>query len=110
MMAEQLDAQGSVLEDMDGMPDLVTLSDDEGNEFTFEILDEIDSDDNHYVAMLPVYDDPKDMMEDADPLVIMKLVSEADGDFFDEIQDENEFAKVADIFAARLSEVFDIEE
>ena len=40
----------------------------------------------------------------------MKQVSEADGDFFDEIVDEDEFAKVADVFAARLSEVFDIEE
>ena len=109
-MAEQFDAQGkSALEDMDGMPDLVTLSDDEGNEFTFEVLDETDVDGNHYVAMLPVYDDPKDMTEDADPLIIMKQVSETDGDFFDEIVDENEFAKVADIFAARLSEVFDIE-
>lgn len=95
---------------LEEMADLVTLSDDEGNEFTFEVLDETDIDDNHYVAMLPIYDDPKDMVEDSDPLVIMKQVSEADGDFFDEIVDEDEFAKVADVFAARLSEVFDIEE
>ena len=95
---------------LEEMADLVTLSDDEGNEFTFEVLDETDIDDNHYVAMLPIYDDPKDMVEDSDPLVIMKQVSEADGDFFDEIVDEDECAKVADVFAARLSEVFDIEE
>lgn len=95
---------------LEEMADLVTLSDDEGNEFTFEVLDELDDQGSHYVAMLPIYDDPKDMVDDSDPLVIMKQVSEADGDFFDEIVDEDEFARVADIFAARLSEVFDIEE
>ena len=95
---------------MEEMADLVTLRDDEGNEFTFEVLDETAIDANHYVAMLPIYDDPKDMVDDTDPLVIMKQVSDDEGDFFDEIVDENEFAKVADVFAARLSEVFDIEE
>ena len=95
---------------LDEMADLVTLSDDEGNEFTFEVLDEMDDEGSHYVALLPIYDDPKDMVEDTDPLVIMKQVSDDEGDFFDEIVDENEFARVADIFAARLSEVFDIEE
>ncbi len=95
---------------LDEMADLVTLSDDEGNEFTFEVLDEMDDEGSHYVALLPIYDDPKDMVDDTDPLVIMKQVSDDEGDFFDEIVDENEFARVADIFAARLSEVFDIEE
>lgn len=95
---------------LDEMADLVTLSDDEGNEFTFEVLDEMEDEGGHYVALLPIYDDPKDMVDDTDPLVIMKQVSDDEGEFFDEIVDENEFARVADIFAARLSEVFDIEE
>ncbi len=95
---------------LEEMADLVTLSDDEGNEFTFEVLDELDDQGSHYVAMLPIYDDPKDMVDDSDPLVIMKQVSEDQGDFFDEIVDDEEFARVADIFAARLSEVFDIED
>ncbi len=95
---------------LEEMPDLVTLSDDDGNEFTLEVLDEIDMDDNHYVAMLPVYDDPKDMMADEDPLVIMKQVSEPEGEFFEEIENEEEFARVGDVFAARLSEVFDVKD
>lgn len=95
---------------LEEMPDLVTLSDDEGNEFTLEVLDELDMDGAHYVAMLPVYDDPADMMDEEDPLVIMKQVSEPDGEFFEEIADEEEFARVGDVFAARLSEVFDIEQ
>ncbi len=92
------------------MPDLVTLSDDEGNEFTLEVLDELDMDGAHYVAMLPVYDDPADALDDSDPLVIMKQTTEDDGTFFEEIADEEEFGRVADLFTGRLSEVFDIEE
>lgn len=91
------------------MPDLVTLSDDEGNEFTLEVLDELDIDNDHYVAMLPVYDDPADAVDDSDPLVIMKQISEADGEFFEEIADEEEFGRVAALFSDRLAEVFDIE-
>ncbi len=94
---------------MEEMADLVTLSDDEGNEFTLEVLDEMDMDGAHYVAMLPVYDDPADMVDDSDPLVIMKQTSEEDGEFFEEIADEEEFGRVADVFSARLSDVFDIE-
>ncbi len=92
------------------MPDLVTLSDDEGNEFTLEVLDEADVDDAHYVAMLPVYDDPADALNDSDPLVIMKQISEEDGEFFEEIEDEEEFNRIADFFSGRLSEIFDIED
>ena len=53
-------------------PDIYTLSDDEGNEYTFEALDEADFENGHYVAMLPVYDDPEESLQDSDPLVIMK--------------------------------------
>ena len=95
---------------LEEMPDLVTLSDDEGNEFTLEVLDEVELESGHYVAMLPVYDDPADALEDSDPLVIMKQVTEEDGDFFEEIADDEEFGRVADLFAGRLADVFDIEE
>ena len=51
-------------------PDIFTLSDDEGNEFTFEVLDEADVDGEHYAAMLPVYDDPADALDDSDPCLL----------------------------------------
>ena len=91
-------------------PDIYTLSDDEGNEFTLEVLDEADFEDGHYLAMLPVYDDPEDVLQDSDPLVIMKQVSEGEEQLFEEIADEEEFSRVADFFSARLEDIFDIEE
>lgn len=39
--------------------DLITLVDDEGNEHEFEIIDEIDYEDGHYMALMPTGDDPE---------------------------------------------------
>ena len=91
-------------------PDIYTLSDDEGNEYTFEALDEADFENGHYVAMLPVYDDPEERLQDSDPLVIMKQITDGDDQFFEEISDEEEFSRVADFFSARLEDIFDIED
>ena len=44
----------------DYTPDLISLSDDEGNEYNFEVLDAIETDDARYVALTPVFDDPED--------------------------------------------------
>ena len=91
-------------------PDIYTLSDDEGNEYTFEALDEADFENGHYVAMLPVYDDPEESLQDSDPLVIMEQITDGDDQFFEEISDEEEFSRVADFFSARLEDIFDIED
>lgn len=96
--------------ELDESPDIVVLSDDEGNEFSLEVLDELfDENDNHYVAMLPIYDNPADALGDSDPLIIMKQVDEGDDSFFDEIVDEDEFARISEIFTNRLSEIFDVQ-
>ncbi len=36
-------------------PDIVTLSDDDGKEYTFEVLDAIETETGRYLAMLPIY-------------------------------------------------------
>lgn len=91
-------------------PDIFTLSDDEGNEFTFEVLDELEDGDNYYVAMQPVYDDPKDQLDDNGELVIMKSCEDNGEEFFEEIEDEEEFDRIASVFTTRLGEIFDIEQ
>ena len=73
-------------------------------------LDEADFENGHYVAMLPVYDDPEESLQDSDPLVIMKQITDGDDQFFEEISDEEEFSRVADFFSARLEDIFDIED
>ena len=54
-------------------PDIVTLSDDDGKEYTFEVLDAIESDMGRYLALLPVYDEPEQQLSEDGELVIVKV-------------------------------------
>ncbi len=90
-------------------PDIITLSDDDGKEYTFEVLDAIETDTDRYLALLPVYDDPQKMLDDSGELVIVK-VSEEDGEeFFSEIEDDDEYDTIADAFVDRLENFFEID-
>ena len=67
-------------------PDLVSLSDDEGNEYNFEVLDSYDENDTQYVAMTPYAEEGEQLDEEMDgSLVIMKVVEENGENYFVEI-------------------------
>lgn len=91
-------------------PDLVTLSDDQGNEYNFEALDAVETDQGRYLALLPVYDKPEDMVEDSGELVVLKVFEDGDEEYYEEIEDDDEYETVADIFVDRLQDAFEIEE
>ena len=88
----------------DYTPDLINLTDDEGNEYNFEVLDRLDIDSGSYLALLPMYDDPQKMLDDSGELVIVKE-EEEDGEFFySEIEDDDEYDAAADAFEEWLDE------
>ena len=91
-------------------PDIVTLSDDDGKEYTFEVLDAIETDMGRYLAMLPVYDDPKDQLNDSGELVIVKVGDEEENgdEYYYEIEDDDEYDMIADAFVERLEDFFEI--
>lgn len=91
-------------------PIIMTLSDDDGGEYSFELLDEIDYNDEHYLALLPQYDDPKDMLESDGELVILRATVDGDDEYYDEIEDDSEYEDVAAIFTDRLQDMFEIED
>ena len=91
-------------------PDLVTLSDDDGKEYNFEVLDAIETDTDRYLALLPIYDDPQKMLDDSGELVIVKVVEEDGEEFYCEIEDDDEYETIADAFVDRLEDFFEIEE
>ena len=91
-------------------PDIVTLSDDDGKEYSFEVLDRIETDDARYVAMLPIYDDPKELLDDNGELVIVKVGEENGEEFFQDIEDDDEYDMIADAFINRLQDLYEIEE
>ena len=90
-------------------PDIVTLSDEDGKEYTFEVLDAIETDGGRYLAMLPKYDDPNQMLEDSGELVIVKVDEEDGEEFYSEIEDDDEYETVADLFVDRLEDFFEID-
>lgn len=91
-------------------PDIITLEDDDGVEYTFEVLDRIETDDSRYVALLPVYDDPQKMLDDSGELVILKVAEENGEEYFEDIEDDDEYDMIVDAFTARLQDAFEIEE
>lgn len=91
-------------------PDIVSLTDEDGKEYNFEILDAIETDESRYLALLPVYDDPQKLLEDSGELVIVRVCEENGEEFFEEIEDDAEYETIADAFVDRLQDYFEIDE
>ena len=60
-------------------PDLYTLVDEEGVEQTFELLDVMEAEGNTYYALVPYAENPEDILEGSDELVVLKM-EEVDGE------------------------------
>ena len=92
--------------------DIVTVVDDDGKEHIFEELDRIETDDgSRYVALLPVYDDAEDILEDDGEIILLKVEEEANGDtYLCPIENAKEFDEVQAIFEERLQDLFNEEE
>ena len=83
-------------------PDIITLSDDDGKEYSFEILDAIETDEARYLALLPTFNDPQKLLEADGELVIVKVGEEDGEEYFYEIADDDEYETIADAFIDRL--------
>jgi uncharacterized protein YrzB (UPF0473 family) len=73
--------------------EIITLTDEEGNEIEFEVIASLEIDGNIYYALMPVADN-----ENGD-CVILKLEKDENGeDILSTIDDDDEYEKVADAF------------
>lgn len=91
--------------------DIITLVDDDGKEYAFEVLDAIETDDGRYLALLPYYTDAKEKLDDSGELVLVKSILDEDGEeYFEDIPDDDEYETVADLFISRLQDEFEINE
>ena len=89
---------------------ILTLMDENGVEYTFEVLDEYDDGEKRYLALSPVFDNAEDMLSDSGDLVIMEVCEEDGEEYLESVEDEDELDAIADIFMKRLEENFDFEE
>lgn len=85
-------------------PDVVSVIDEDGVEHFFEELDRIEDDNGKYVALIPIYDDAQDILDDDGELIILKVEEENDETYLCPIEEEDEFNRINKIFIERLSE------
>ena len=91
--------------------DLVSVVDENGVQHTFEELDRIETDEGRFIALLPVYSEAQDIIDDDGELIILSVVEDEDGEvYLEPIEDEKLFNKIGDIFEERLSEYFEFAE
>lgn len=89
--------------------DFVTIIDDDGNEFTLEMLDSMDYNGQSYAAFLPA-----DMEED-DPdygMIILRIIpdEESGEELFESIDDDDELQDVYEKFLALFEALADDDE
>jgi uncharacterized protein YrzB (UPF0473 family) len=91
--------------------DLLTLMDDDGQEHEFEIIDELDTDEGHFLALVPTQQNPDDLSSDAETYYIFEVAEEDGEEFLQEVEDDQLLTKLSELFETRFNEnYFDEEE
>ena len=93
----------------DYSPDLITLTDEDGKEFSFEVIDAADYNDARYLAVVPYAEDSTEQLEEDANLIIMRVGEEDGEEYLDVVDDDEELYEVSDMFARRLEELYDID-
>lgn len=98
---------------MEREPDgtLITLMDEDGNEKEFEHIATMDHNGSSYVALIPAFQEPEELVEGNGQLVILKMVTDENGeDILSSIDDDEEFDTVASEFEKLLENEYEIED
>lgn len=99
------------MDEMEYGPDILTLQDEDGVEYTFEVIDACDIGDQHYLALLPYREDEdEDADEDEGEFVILKTEMEDDEEVLVPIEDPDEMSSVFETFMNRLDDLYELRE
>ena len=87
-------------------PDIYTLTDEDGVEHEFELMDIMEEGDAVYYALVPYMEDPEAMIEEDTELVVLKLGTDENGeDCLSTIDNDEEYERIGRIFLDRISEM-----
>ena len=87
--------------------DIISLMDEEGSGSEYEMIDAVELHGQTYVALLPLYENPEDIVEEDYQVVILKMVEEDGEEILLTINDEAEFDAVWQAFEDRLSDEYE---
>lgn len=88
--------------------DIVTVSDENGNDISFEILDRIETDSGKYLALTPFYEEKAEGLNDDGELICVRVNEGETETYLEPIEDEIEQKEIIEIFEKRLEEIYDI--
>ena len=88
---------------------LYTLTDQDGNQQTFELLDVMDVEDRRYFALTPFYPDAQVRLEKPEDLLIMGMIEEDGVEMMASLDSEEEYQEIYELFLARFQQLWEQE-
>ncbi len=82
----------------DFMPDILTLSDEDGKNIEFEVLDIIEYEDEKYYVLLPRFSDPLTALKSSADYIVLKAEEESR---------ETVFSSPGDDISCKISVIFE---
>ncbi len=98
------------MDEMEYTPEIYTLTDEEGNEHEFELLDILEHEGNVYYGLVPYVDDPEAMLEEDTELVILRVGEENGEEFLSTIDNDEEYERIGKLFLDMLESYDDDED
>lgn len=90
-------------------PDIISVTDDDGNEILFELLERYENDNGVYVSITEYRDDAEDIVEADYEVIILKVAEENGDEYLEEIEDEAEYNEVSEILMNKIEQQYDVE-
>ena len=90
-------------------PDIISVTDEDGNEILFELLERYENDNGVYVAITEYRDDAEDIVEADYEVIILKVAEENGDEYLEEIEDEAEYNEVSEILMNKIEQQYDVE-
>jgi len=110
IMADDNKSNNGFDTDEDDSFDVVVLNDDEGNEHEFMVLSTINMDENTYYVLLPLEETEEETEEEADAIILKLGVDENGEEMLFDIEDDEEWEKVADAWEEMEDELISDDE
>mgnify|MGYP005916848731 FL=1 len=88
-------------------PDLISVTDDDGNEIVFELLERYETDDDVYVAITEYHDEAEEIVEADNEVIILKVLEENGEEFLEAIEDD---AELEAVYSALMDLIYEDEE
>lgn len=91
-------------------PDILSVTDENGNEMLFELLERYETDNDAYVAITQYYDTDEEIVDGDYEVIVLKVQNDENGDeYLVEIDDEAEFGIISDILMKMVEEKYEVE-